>query len=626
MATSRLDIIISARDEASRVFNSIQGNLKAVGTELANVGKKMSMSVSLPLLGAGVAAGKMAMSFSDALTYANTMMGASEEEMKKMRKVALDLASATGKSAIDIMKGFYDVASAGFKGEEAFKIQEIAAKGAMGGFIEHSQAVNALVKNLSIYEKTGDDAAQMMDVMHAIVDKGLLTFDELSTSFARASKFAVPLNISVEEMGAAMGFLSKKTASANEAATALAALTRAFIKPSKEMVDLTKEWAKKQGLAADTTTAQMVKTLGLRGTLKLLTEETGRNEEAMGKLIADSEGLTAALYLTSKEGVKELDENFQHLSNSIGLTDRKAEIASQSFKVRLSMALERLKRLAIEVGTVLLEELLPGLEKAGEKVTDVTEWFSNLEDKEKSLLIKLTALAAFSFPAMWLVGSLMKVIGSINLLMDSMTVLKAKMLLLAGINPYAATIAIAATAIYWIQKVAEAFIKLKWQMEDLTDSVTKAEKGVDRLKNKYVEMYEAGKISSDEMLKGFQRADKGMEVVKKSFTDVKEIWKTLKTGGLPWKSPSEMLEYFGYTGFAKSVKRLGFQEGGVVPGPIGSPVPAIVHGGEIIIPPEKSVGNVFNFNFEGAFIADKESFAQQVIDVINRKVRFSFLE
>ena len=29
---------------------------------------------------------------------------------------------------------------------------------------------------------------------------------------------------------------------------------------------------------------------------------------------------------------------------------------------------------------------------------------------------------------------------------------------------------------------------------------------------------------------------------------------------------------------------LGFAQGGIVPGPIGSPVPAIVHGGERIIP------------------------------------------
>lgn len=38
---------------------------------------------------------------------------------------------------------------------------------------------------------------------------------------------------------------------------------------------------------------------------------------------------------------------------------------------------------------------------------------------------------------------------------------------------------------------------------------------------------------------------------------------------------------------------LGFQTGGIVPGPIGKPVPAIVHGGETILPTNHSAGNVF---------------------------------
>ena len=65
--------------------------------------------------------------------------------------------------------------------------------------------------------------------------------------------------------------------------------------------------------------------------------------------------------------------------------------------------------------------------------------------------------------------------------------------------------------------------------------------------------------------------------------------------------------------------KLGFQEGGVVPGPIGAPTPAIVHGGETIIPAEgKSNGNTYNFNFEGAVIGNVEEFKRQIVDLINR--------
>ena len=41
---------------------------------------------------------------------------------------------------------------------------------------------------------------------------------------------------------------------------------------------------------------------------------------------------------------------------------------------------------------------------------------------------------------------------------------------------------------------------------------------------------------------------------------------------------------------------LGFAEGGVVPGSIGTPVPAIVHGGETVVPYGKSLGNSITIN------------------------------
>jgi hypothetical protein len=51
------------------------------------------------------------------------------------------------------------------------------------------------------------------------------------------------------------------------------------------------------------------------------------------------------------------------------------------------------------------------------------------------------------------------------------------------------------------------------------------------------------------------------------------------------------------SGISAGVGRLlGFQEGGIVPGPLGSPVPAIVHGGEEIIPHGRSSGTTIVYN------------------------------
>lgn len=78
----------------------------------------------------------------------------------------------------------------------------------------------------------------------------------------------------------------------------------------------------------------------------------------------------------------------------------------------------------------------------------------------------------------------------------------------------------------------------------------------------------------------------------------------LEKGGssTAWDVAGALLSATGPTGsamtrlFGSAIKMMGFAEGGVVPGPIGSPQIAVVHGGETITPPGKQQGgNTFNF-------------------------------
>lgn len=100
---------------------------------------------------------------------------------------------------------------------------------------------------------------------------------------------------------------------------------------------------------------------------------------------------------------------------------------------------------------------------------------------------------------------------------------------------------------------------------------------------------------------------------KKTILTVEEIQKRFRARmgeatkglGIPWEEiPIEVPK---------------FQKGGIVPGPIGKPTPAIVHGGEVIIPPEKRVGNTYNFNFAGAFIGNKDVLIEEIKRAINRE-------
>ena len=628
-ATTNLSIIITAIDKASGTLAKVGNNLEKTGKKMQTVGKGMTMGVTLPILAVGAAAGKFAMDFSDASTYANTMMGATTEDLKKMKKTAIDLAAHTGKSAADIMSSYYGIASAGYKGADADKILKVAAEGATGGFIEQEQSVDALIKVMSIYDKEADEARKTQDVMFGIVDKGLLTFDDLSTSFARASQFAVPLDIDMNEMGASLGFLSKKFSSTDEAATGLMALTRAFIKPSNEMKDVTVAWAKEQGLATDTTTAQMIQTLGMKGTLDLLKKTTGGNVDEMGKLIQESTGLTAALYLTSEEGAKELNENLDYLNDSAGLTKEKFDEASKSAKVRLAKSMESLKGTLITVGAVLLDVLLPVFEKLGEVVSKAGKWFGELSPTMKKVVLAIVGLIAAIGPMLWIGGLLISNLKNIGLAIKGVgTVMK----LFTAHPLILAIMAVIAVAIYFYKNwdtICEG-AKVLWEglqtaFETIKNKIVNAFQGmVESIKRHWDNLVEGARGIKEMIIDAFQSLinwfkdlpGKVWEAIKSIPSKIREAFKMPEI-----KMPEIKLPEIERPGWLPSWIPE-WQKGGIVPG-IG-PQLAVVHGGETIIPRGRGVGDI-NIYIQGGNYLDRyagEKFAEILGKMLRKELRY----
>ena len=73
-------------------------------------------------------------------------------------------------------------------------------------------------------------------------------------------------------------------------------------------------------------------------------------------------------------------------------------------------------------------------------------------------------------------------------------------------------------------------------------------------------------------------------------------------------------------GFLKDM--LNFDTGGIVPGAVGQPVPAIVHGGETIIPAGASIGGGMTVNINGGTYLDRDS-GRKIAEQISQHLRFN---
>lgn len=86
---------------------------------------------------------------------------------------------------------------------------------------------------------------------------------------------------------------------------------------------------------------------------------------------------------------------------------------------------------------------------------------------------------------------------------------------------------------------------------------------------------------------------------------------------------NEMIEWFSFDNIIGKVKDLlGFQSGGIVPGPIGAPQLAVVHGGERIIPSGRGGGSII-ININNPMVrqsSDIKAMANEVSRVLQRQM------
>ena len=336
-------------------------------------------------------------------------------------------------------------------------------------------------------------------------------------------------------------------------------------------VDLTKakeDYAATLGKSADELTIAEEKTAVLNHTL-------GKLEENYGNVAVSSGGMAGAM--------------------------SKLKVTIADAKLEIGLALIPVFNDLVRTITPLIKEHVPklidGLKKA-------VEWFKNLSPTGRKILLLFLALA----PAIVAISTvLMPVLSVLQVLIPVLMTLGG---VIAGLTApiwlvIAAITAIIAVGVWWAKNWQENIDTIKWAWEMFVDFIYGIWENIKNIFNNAVNWIIDNTIG---------RLLKEVERVKNALISIKD-----KASGVV-SSVSEKVG--GAWGSAKGF--LGFQEGGVVPGRIGEPVPALVHGGETIIPAGRSLGTV-NVYVQGGNYLDREAgemFAKMLGEQLRRELRF----
>lgn len=426
------------------------------GTNATAAGKKMTMGLTAPIVGLGVASFKMASDFEASMTKIQSLVGKSEAEVKSLTTSVMGLAGSTARAPQELAEAMFFITSAGIDAADAASVLEASAKAAAVGLGDTATIADLATSAMNAYGKENLSASNATDVMVAAVREGKLEASELAGSMGRVLPIASAMGVSFNEVGAAFASLSRTGTNAAEAATQVRGIMSSLLKPTKEAEEaLTGMGLSSEGLR------EQLREKGLLSTLKTLAEEFDGNAAASASVFGNVRALSGVMDLMGKN-VAGTEAIFKSMNDTLGATDAAFKVTSETSAFKMSQAISDFKVAMITLGQTVIPIVLPMVQKLAEFVATAAEKFDSLSGPAKTAIVVMGGLVAVAGPLLVAIG------------MISTAFAGASVSIMAILGPIGAAIAAIGLITFAIVKLTGANDDFKQKVDEATDALVKA--------------------------------------------------------------------------------------------------------------------------------------------------------
>lgn len=384
-----------AVSKAKEVSNELSKTAK-VGQNMSKIGGAMTLGLTVPLVGIGVAAGKMAVDFESSFAKVSTLLDANVVDYDAYKNDILD-ASTKSKIAVgDFSEAVYSSISAGVDQTKAIGFTTEAMKLAKGGFTTGAKAVDVMTTAINGYSMKTEDATRISDLLITTQNLGKTTVDELASSMGAVIPVASSVNFGVDELSASYAQLTKNGIATAESGTYLKAMLSELGKSGsvtdKALRELTgKSFAalKKEGVS----TSEI---------LKILSDYAKKSGMTLKDMFGSVEAGSAALVLARADGA-EYNEMLEAMKGSAGATQEAFDKMDATPAEKFNGAINSLKNSGIKLG----EAMVPMITEVADMVGVFAAKISKLTPEQAEMIVKIGATVAAIGPLLKVGGSLL---------------------------------------------------------------------------------------------------------------------------------------------------------------------------------------------------------------------------
>jgi TP901 family phage tail tape measure protein len=387
------------------VSASLSQRLTTLGTSLGNVGRQVSLGLSLPLIAFGKAASSAFTDFDTAMTQVTTLSGVAASTVRDWTDDVMDLGSTYGVSAGEAAKGLYFITSSGVAASDALGVLDVALKSSALGLGSVAVAADVVTSAMNQYGDENISAAQAADILTVAVRTGKGEADEMAGALARVIPLAGSMGVQFDEVSGIMSAMTLSGTSADEAATQINALLTSMQKMPKSAQENMKALT---GLDY-VTLQQDIRTKGLTQTLRTIYNAFGENTEAIGKVFGNVRALRGITNLFGEKEEQTLAV-VEQTTHAFGAQEQAIKQLEASPAWQLKKAQTNFSNAMTNIGemaTPMLSAVVGGFAA----VLGATQY---LPGPVQTLTLGLAGLAAAAGPLLYVGSSVLRLAGNIG--------------------------------------------------------------------------------------------------------------------------------------------------------------------------------------------------------------------
>jgi TP901 family phage tail tape measure protein len=379
-------------------------SLTTLGTSMGNLGRQVSLGLSLPLIAFGRAASNAFASFDTAMTQTSALAGVNAKTVDAWRGEVMDLGAEYGVMAADAAKGLYFIASSGVEAADAMGVLEVATKGEAIQLGSTAQVADVVTSAMNQYGKENISAAQAADILTAAVREGKGEADDMAGALSRVIPLAGSMGVSFGEVAGVMSALTLSGTSSDEAATQINALLTSLQKLPKDA-----QQSMKALTGLDYATVQNdLKTKGLTETLREIYNAFGDNEDAIAKVFGNVRALRGitGLFGEKEEQTRRVVDATTH---AMGAQDKALQDTQASAAYALRQSQAEFDNAMTSIGASVTP-VVAGFTSFAASVVNFTAIFGPAGQK---VLVFVGTIAAAAGPLLYMGSSIMRLGGNL---------------------------------------------------------------------------------------------------------------------------------------------------------------------------------------------------------------------